>query len=55
MNIDIFLNQILLESIEYLFKFLKFKMPMLKDLKLENLYTKRHNQKLCHHQWKKLL
>ena len=34
MNLDIFLNQILLESIDYLFKFIEREMLLLKDLKL---------------------
>ena len=40
MNIGIFLNQILLESIDYLFQFIQIKMPILKELKLEDYYTK---------------
>ena len=34
MNLGIFLNQILLESIDYLFKFIEREMLLLKDLKL---------------------
>ena len=34
---DIFTNQILLESIDCLFQFIQLKMPMLKDLKLEDI------------------
>ena len=40
-SIDVFSNQILLESIGYLFLFLQIKMTLLKDLKLEdNMYQK---------------
>ena len=34
--VDIFLNQILLELIDYLFQFIQIKMLILKDLKLKN-------------------
>ena len=37
MNIDIFSNQILLESIDCLFLFIQIMVPMLKDLMLENI------------------
>ena len=37
MNIDIFSNQILLESIDYLLYFSQIKMKMLKDLKLKDI------------------
>ena len=37
MNIDIFSNQILLESIGYLFSFIQMKITILKDLKLKNI------------------
>ena len=37
MNIDIFSNQTLLESIGYLFYFIQMKMTKLKDLKLEDI------------------
>ena len=37
MNLDIFLNQILLESIDYLFWFMQIIATMLIDLMLENI------------------
>ena len=37
MNKDTFSNQILLEVIEYLFYFKQFKMPILKELRLEDI------------------
>ena len=37
MNLDIFSNQILLESIDCLFYFIQIKMTMLKDLKLKDI------------------
>ena len=37
MNIDIFSNQILLESIGYLFSFIQIKITILKYLKLKNI------------------
>ena len=36
-NLDIFSNQTLLESIVYLFQFIQIKMTILKDLKLEDI------------------
>ena len=36
-NIDIFLNQILLELIDYLFQFIQIKMTILKDLKRKDI------------------
>ena len=39
-NIDIFSNQILLELIDYLFQFIKIKMPILNNLKLEDITYK---------------
>ena len=46
MNIDIFSNQILLESIDCLFLFIQIKMSILKDLKLEDvIYQKAINGK----------
>ena len=35
MNLDIFSNQILLNSIDYLFRFIEIKVIILKDLMLE--------------------
>ena len=37
MNLDIFSNQILLESIDYLFWFAQMKMLLLKNLKLKGI------------------
>ena len=37
MNLDIFSNQILLESIDCLFQFIQIKITMLKDLKLRDI------------------
>ena len=37
MNLDIFLNQTLLESIDYLFSFMQIIATMLIDLMLENI------------------
>ena len=42
-NIDVSLNQVFLDSIDYLFYFIQIKMPILKDLKLEHDITKRYN------------
>ena len=36
-NIDIFLNEILLESIDYSIYFIQIKMPIVKDLNLEDI------------------
>ena len=36
-DLDILSNQIFLESIDYLFQFIQIKMPILNDLKLENI------------------
>ena len=54
-NIHIFSNQNLLESIDNLVLFIRMEMTYLKDSKLKILVTKRHNQTLQrYHQWKKL-
>ena len=37
MHLDIFSNQILLESIDYLFKLTQIDIMILEDLKLENI------------------
>ena len=37
MNLNIFSNQILLESIDYLFQFIQIKATMLKDLMRKNI------------------
>ena len=42
-NIDVSLNQVFLNSIDYLFYFIQIKMPILKELKLEHNITKRCN------------
>ena len=36
-DLDILSNQIFLESIDYLFQFIQIKMPILNDLKIENI------------------
>ena len=41
MNIDIFLNQILLESIDCLFEFTQIIMPLLKDLMPDKYYLEK--------------
>ena len=46
MNKDIFLNQDLLESIDCLFQFIKMKMPILKDLKFEDIFYKEVKSKI---------
>ena len=37
MNLDIFSNQLLLESVDSLLQFIQIKMPLLKNLKLEDI------------------
>ena len=46
MNIDIFSNQTLLQSIDYLFYFIQIKPTMLKDLKLENIIYRKVYSKI---------
>ena len=47
MNINIFFNQILLELIYFLFWFIQIKIPVLKDLKLEDIiYQKTKSKKI---------
>ena len=56
MTKDVLSNQILLESIDYLFMFIQIKIAMLKDLKLDNItYQKGLLILQCHHQWNDLL
>ena len=37
MNLDIFSNQILLESVDYLFEYIQIKITMLKNFKLRDI------------------
>ena len=46
LDIDIFLNQILLELIDYLFQFIQIKIPVLNNSNLKILVSNRHIQKL---------
>ena len=56
MTKDVLSNQILLESIDYLFMFIQIKIAMLKDLKLHNItYQKGLLILEWHHQWNDLL
>ena len=48
MNINIFLNQILLELIYFLFQFIQIKIPILKDLKLEDIIYQKTKSKKNH-------
>ena len=46
MNIDIFSNQNLLDSIDYLYQFIQIKITMLKDLKLEDIIYQKESLKI---------
>ena len=46
MNIDIFSNQNLLDSIDYLYQFIQIKITVLKDLKLEDIIYQKESLKI---------
>ena len=55
-NLDIFLNQIFLESMDSMFQLIQMKITILKDLILEDITYERNYWELKrHHQWKKPL
>ena len=46
MNIDMFSNQNLLDSIDYLYQFIQIKITLLKDLKLEDIIYQKESLKI---------